>query len=234
MRSAVIVFPGSNCDSDAYYVLKYVLGFDCQYVFHKENFAPNEFDLIVLPGGFSYGDYLRAGAIARFSPVMRSVIDSAQNGTLVLGICNGFQILTEAGLLPGVLMKNKDLRFHCHDVYLRIENNSTPFTLMYSIGEVVKMSIAHGEGNYFIQNPKKIESQVVLRYCDRSGKINEESNPNGSVSNIAGIINQNNNVFGLMPHPERCAEDILGSTDGKKIFESIALHIERRKSHALI
>jgi len=234
MRSAVVVFPGSNCDSDAYYVLKDVMGFDCQYVFHKENFASDEFDLIVLPGGFSYGDYLRAGAIARFSPVMKSVIQAARAGILVLGICNGFQILTEAGLLDGALMKNRDLRFHCHDVYLRVENNTTPFTLAYSLGEIIRMSIAHGEGNYFVHNPEQIESRVVFRYCNKNGKITEDSNPNGSISNIAGVINQNHNVLGLMPHPERCSEKILGSADGKRLFESIALYLERRKSHAFI
>lgn len=234
MRSAVIVFPGSNCDSDAYHVLKDIMGFECHYVFHKEQFTPNEFDFIVLPGGFSYGDYLRAGAIARFSPVMKSVIEAAKDGVLILGICNGFQILAEAGLLEGALMKNKDLKFHCHDVYLRVEDNRTPFTLMYQPGEVIKMSIAHGEGNYFIDDPEKINSQVILRYCDKEGKLSEDSNPNGSLRNIAGVINNEKNVLGLMPHPERCSEQILGSTDGKKIFESVAMYLERRKSHALI
>ncbi len=234
MRSAVVVFPGSNCDSDTYHVLKNVVGFDCQYVFHKEEFSPHEFDLIVLPGGFSYGDYLRAGAIARFSPVMKSVTQAAKEGVLVLGICNGFQILTEAGLLDGVLMKNKDLRFHCHDVYLRVEDNQTPFTLMYQPGEIVRMSIAHGEGNYFIDDPEKISSQVIFRYCSKDGEISCDSNPNGSLQNIAGVVNKNRNVLGLMPHPERCSEKILNSIDGKRIFESTALYLERRKSHALI
>ncbi|MFN3283137.1 MAG: phosphoribosylformylglycinamidine synthase subunit PurQ [Pseudothermotoga sp.] len=234
MKSAVIVFPGSNCDADAYHVLKNVVGFECHYVFHKEQFRPNEFDFIVLPGGFSYGDYLRAGAIARFSPVMKSVMEAAKSGVLVLGICNGFQILTEAGLLEGALMKNKDLKFHCHDVYLRIENNETPFTLMYKPNEVVKMSIAHGEGNYFIDDLEKIRSHIVFRYCDKNGVVNEGSNPNGSLENIAGVINREKNVLGLMPHPERCSEKILGSVDGKKIFESVAAYLERRKSHALI
>lgn len=234
MKSAVIVFPGSNCDLDAYHVLRDIMGFECHYVFHKEQFAPNEFDFIVLPGGFSYGDYLRAGAIARFSPVMKNVIEAAKNGVLILGICNGFQILTEAGLLEGALMKNKDLKFHCHDVYLRVEDNRTPFTLMYQPGEVIKMSIAHGEGNYFINDPEKINSQVILRYCNKEGKLSGDSNPNGSLQNIAGVINKEKNVFGLMPHPERCSEQILGSTDGKKIFESVATYLERRKSHALV
>lgn len=234
MKSAVIVFPGSNCDADAYYVLKDIMGFECHYVFHKEQFTPDEFDFIVLPGGFSYGDYLRTGAIARFSPVMKSVIEAAKKGVLVLGICNGFQILTEAGLLEGVLMKNKDLKFHCHDVYLRVEDNQTPFTLMYQPNEVVRMSIAHGEGNYFIDDLEKINSRIVFRYCDKNGVVNEDSNPNGSLENIAGVINREKNVLGLMPHPERCSEKILGSIDGKKIFESVATYLERRKSHALI
>jgi len=232
MKAAVVVFPGSNCDKDTFYVLKYVMGFDCYYVFHKDHFHEKEFDLIVLPGGFSYGDYLRAGAIARFSPVMRSISKAAENGTLIIGICNGFQILTEAGLLPGVLMKNKDLRFHCHDVYLRVDNNKTPFTLAYSEGEVIKMNIAHGEGNYYFDHCKEIKDKIVLRYCDRNGNITEDSNPNGSVLNIAGIVSKNGNVFGLMPHPERCSEKLLGSDNGKKIFESVALYLERRKDHA--
>ncbi|MGJ8453953.1 phosphoribosylformylglycinamidine synthase subunit PurQ [Pseudothermotoga sp. U03pept] len=233
MKAAVVVFPGSNCDRDAYHVLRHVIGFDCQYVFHKENFHPEDFDLIVLPGGFSYGDYLRAGAIARFSPVMRSVTTAAQSGVLVLGICNGFQILTEAGLLPGALMKNKDLRFHCHDVYLLVENNETPFTCFYRKGEVVKMSIAHGEGNYYIEDLRSIRDQVVFRYCEKDGSTTESANPNGSIFNIAGVVNERGNVFGLMPHPERCGEAILGSADGRKLFESIALYLKRGKCNVV-
>ncbi|MEJ5228878.1 MAG: phosphoribosylformylglycinamidine synthase subunit PurQ [Pseudothermotoga sp.] len=234
MKAAVVVFPGSNCDRDAYHVLKDVVGFDCQYVFHKENFYPEDFDLIVLPGGFSYGDYLRAGAIARFSPVMQSVTKAARHSVLVLGICNGFQILTEAGLLPGVLMKNRDLAFHCHDVYLLVENNETPFTSLYQKGEIVKMSIAHGEGNYFIEDPERIKQQVVFRYCDEKGNTTEFANPNGSLLNIAGVINEHGNVLGLMPHPERCSEEILGSSDGRKLFESVAMYLERRKYNAVV
>ncbi|AEH50550.1 phosphoribosylformylglycinamidine synthase subunit PurQ [Pseudothermotoga thermarum] len=229
MRCAVVVFPGSNCDADAFHVAKYVLGFDTQYVFHKESFHPDDFDLIILPGGFSYGDYLRPGAIARFSPVMNSVVQAAKNGCFVLGICNGFQILTEAGLLKGVLLRNKDLRFHCHDVYLRVERNDTPFTCLYKQGEVVRMSIAHGEGNYYVDDLSSILDKVVFRYCDKYGRITQEANPNGSVLNIAGVINDSMNVLGLMPHPERCAEEILGSTDGRKLFESLAYYLERRK-----
>ncbi len=233
MKAAVVVFPGSNCDRDAYHVLRHVIGFDCQYVFHKENFHPEDFDLIVLPGGFSYGDYLRAGAIARFSPVMRSVTTAAQSGVLVLGICNGFQILTEAGLLPGALMKNKDLRFHCHDVYLLVENNETPFTCFYRKGEVVKMSIAHGEGSYYTEDLRSIRDQVVFRYCEKDGSTTESANPNGSIFNIAGVVNECGNVLGLMPHPERCGEAILGSADGRKLFESIALYLKRGKCNVV-
>jgi len=225
MRCAVIVFPGSNCDVDCFYVLRDVLGQNTDYVFHKEKFSPNDFDLIVLPGGFSYGDYLRAGAIARFSNAMESVIRASEKGKLVLGICNGFQILLEAGLLEGAMMKNKDLKFHCHDVYLKVENNSTPFTKLYRENEIIRMPIAHGYGNYYA-SPETIEKlvtrkQIVFTYCDEEGNLTEKANPNGSVRNIAGICNENRNVLGLMPHPERCAEEILKNTDGKKLFESI-------------
>ncbi len=229
MKCAVIVFPGSNCDADVFHVARHVLGFDTYYVFHKESFYPADFDLIVLPGGFSYGDYLRPGSIARFSPVMNSVIEAANKDVLVLGICNGFQILTEAGLLHGALLRNKDLRFHCHDVYLKVERNDTPFTCLFEVGEVVKMSIAHGDGNYYTSNPLSVLDKVVFKYCDKHGKIVESANPNGSIFNIAGITNERANVLGLMPHPERCAEEILGSTGGRKLFESIAAYLERRK-----
>ncbi len=230
MNCAVVVFPGSNCDADAFHVAKYICGFDTQYVFHKESFKPTDFDLIILPGGFSYGDYLRPGAIAKFSPVMKSVVEAAQNGSLVLGICNGFQILTESGLLRGSLLRNKDLRFHCHDVYLRVERNDTPFSCLYSVGEVVKMSIAHGDGNYFTNDLSSVVDKVVFRYCDRLGRITEEANPNGSLFNIAGLTNDTGNILGLMPHPERCAEELLGSTDGRRLFESIATYLERRNA----
>jgi phosphoribosylformylglycinamidine synthase len=235
MRCAVIVFPGSNCDVDCYHACKNVLGQPTEYVFHKERFSPGDFDLIVLPGGFSYGDYLRAGAIARFSPAMDSVMKAAEVGKLILGICNGFQILLEARLLPGAMKRNKDLKFHCHDVYLKVENNNTPFTGLYKKGEIIRMPIAHGEGNYFIDSDSlerlKAAGGIVFTYCDSDGNVTEESNPNGSVENIAGIINEQRNILGMMPHPERCSEEILGNTDGKRIFDSILDYVEGRVIH---
>ncbi|WP_422448064.1 phosphoribosylformylglycinamidine synthase subunit PurQ [Thermoanaerobacterium sp. DL9XJH110] len=235
MRCAVIVFPGSNCDVDCYHACRNVLGQPTEYVFHKERFSPGDFDLIVLPGGFSYGDYLRAGAIARFSPAMDSVMKAAEAGKLILGICNGFQILLEAGLLPGAMKRNKDLKFHCHDVYLKVENNNTPFTGLYKKGEIIRMPIAHGEGNYFVDSGSlerlKAAGKIVFTYCDSDGNVTEESNPNGSVGNIAGIINEQGNILGMMPHPERCSEEILGNTDGKRIFDSILDYVEGRVSH---
>ncbi|KXG78715.1 Phosphoribosylformylglycinamidine synthase subunit PurQ [Fervidicola ferrireducens] len=232
MRCAVIVFPGSNCDVDCFHVWKDVLGQPTEYVFHKERFSAEDFDLIILPGGFSYGDYLRAGAIARFSPAMDSVYKAAEKGKLILGICNGFQILLEAGLLPGAMMKNRDLKFHCHDVYLKVGTADSPFTNMYLPGEVVKMPIAHGEGNYYadadtIERLKR-EDRIVFYYSDEKGNITDEANPNGSAENIAGILNEERNVLGMMPHPERCAEEILGNTDGKRLFMSILEYLEGR------
>lgn len=231
MRCAVVVFPGSNCDRDAFHVLKHVFGLDCQYVFHEETFPPNEFDLIVLPGGFSFGDYLRAGAIARFSPVMESVQRAANFGRFVLGICNGFQILTESGLLPGVLLRNKNLRFVCKDVYVKVVNNRTPFTCLLEPGQVLRIPIAHGEGRYFISPDQLNPDRIVFQYCSPTGEVGEEFNPNGSYLNIAGITNERGNVLGLMPHPERCCEEILGNTDGRKIFESLLTHFARRQDH---
>ncbi|MGB9841049.1 phosphoribosylformylglycinamidine synthase subunit PurQ [Thermovenabulum sp.] len=232
MRCAVIVFPGSNCDLDCYHVLKDVMGQNTEYVFHKEKFSPEDFDLIVLPGGFSYGDYLRAGAIARFSKAMESVVKAFEKGKLILGICNGFQILLEAGLLEGAMMKNRDLKFHCHEVYLRVENNDTPFTHLYKKGEIIKMPVAHGFGNFYAPENTleklKNNGQIIFTYCDKDGNVTEESNPNGSVMNIAGICNENKNVLGLMPHPERCAEEILKNTDGKRLFESVLEFIKGR------
>ncbi|MBC7121682.1 MAG: phosphoribosylformylglycinamidine synthase I [Pseudothermotoga sp.] len=231
MKCAVIVFPGSNCDRDAFHVLKYVFGLDCQYVFHEDSFPPDEFDLIVLPGGFSFGDYLRAGAIARFSPVMGSVREAVNRGKFVLGICNGFQILTESKLLPGALLRNKNLRFICRDVFIKVVNNRTPFTCSLEDGQILRMPIAHGEGRYFIPADQLKGQQIVFQYCDERGSVNEDSNPNGSCLNIAGVINDRGNVLGMMPHPERCCEEILGNTDGKKIFESLITHLTRRKEH---
>lgn len=231
VKFAVVVFPGTNCDMDCYYVVKEVLGEDADYVWHEEkDLSP--YHCIILPGGFSYGDYLRTGAIAKLSPVMEGVRREAEKGKLVIGICNGFQILVEAGLLPGALLKNTNLRFLCKFVHLRLENNRTPFTHLYEKGEVLRMPIAHFEGRYFAP-PEVLESlekngQVVLRYCDPEGNLNEEANPNGSLNFVAGIVNDKGNVFGLMPHPERCSEAILSSEDGFRIFKSMA---EWAKSH---
>lgn len=224
MRFAVVVFPGSNCDMDCYHVIDQVLGHQVSYIWHQENDLTG-IDCVVLPGGFSYGDYLRSGAIARFAPLMEKVADFALSGGLVLGICNGFQILLEAGLLPGAMLKNDCLQFRCQDVHLKVENNRTPFTNEYHQGEVIKMPIAHGEGNYYV-SPEILKSleennQVVFRYCSARGEVINEANPNGSLENIAGICNREGNVLGLMPHPERCAETILGNTAGKRLFLSI-------------
>ncbi|KAA0256929.1 phosphoribosylformylglycinamidine synthase subunit PurQ [Deferribacter autotrophicus] len=224
MKAGVVVFPGSNCDHDCYHVLKHVCGIETSFIWHKDT-EINDYDLIVLPGGFSYGDYLRCGAIASKSPIMDTIIDFAEKGGYVIGICNGFQILTESGLLPGALLKNRSLKFICKNVYLRVENSFTPFTSLYSIGEIVKIPIAHMEGNYYIDEDGlkelKNNSQIVFKYCDEYGEINKESNPNGSIENIAGIINKRGNVLGMMPHPERAAEDILSSKDGLYLFKSI-------------
>lgn len=224
MKFGIIVFPGSNCDHDCYHVIKHVFGQEAEYVWHKETVLKG-FDCIVLPGGFSYGDYLRTGSIARFSPVMNEVVAFARAGGLVLGICNGFQVLTEAGLLPGVLMRNKDLKFICSRQTLRVERTSTPFTQEYTIGQVVDIPIAHADGNYFADEAtiKTLEDsdRIVFRYADESGAVTDMANPNGSASNIAGIVNEGGNVLGMMPHPERAAERELGCTDGMGVFASI-------------
>ncbi len=222
MRCAVVRFPGSNCDQDCYRVLREAC--DTDYVWHKET-SVAAYDLIVLPGGFSYGDYLRCGAIARFSPVMRSVIEEAGKGKLVLGICNGFQILCEARLLPGALIRNASLHFICRRVTVRVENMDTPFTNAGTTGALLELPIAHGEGNYFADEEtlRSLDRhrQVLLRYADAAGRASAEANPNGSARNIAGVCNRRRNVFGLMPHPERASDPRLGSVDGKVIFESI-------------
>ena len=224
MKFGVVVFPGSNCDHDCVHVLKGVLGQDTDLVWHKDRDV-ERYDCLVLPGGFSYGDYLRTGAIARFSPVMESVVRHAQKGKLVLGICNGFQILLEAGLLPGAMLRNASLRFVCKYVHLRVENDDTAFTRRAKKAEVLRIPIAHGEGNYFADAATlarlKDNGQVLVRYSDARGNVTPEANPNGSLDNIAGICNETRNVFGLMPHPERCSEKALGSEDGLKIFRSI-------------
>jgi len=223
MRFGVVVFPGSNCDHDCYHVLKHALRQEVRFVWHKERSFSN-LDAIVLPGGFSYGDYLRTGAIARFSPVMNAVARFAEAGGIVVGICNGFQILCEAGLLPGVLLRNLHLNFVAKQVYLRVENTHTRFTRGIT-QRALQMPIAHGDGNFYAAPETlqlmKARNQILFRYCTPAGEVAEAANPNGSIENIAGIINQQGNVMGMMPHPERAAEEILGSADGLRIFESV-------------
>ena len=224
MKFAVIVFPGSNCDHDAYHAAKHVFGQDAEFVWHKETSLKGA-DAVILPGGFSHGDYLRTGAIARFSPIMSSVADFARRGGPVLGICNGFQVLLEAGLLPGAMLRNRDLKFHCEHVWVRAEQTDTPFTLRAAPGQVLRIPIAHGEGNYFAE-PEVIQAlessgRIVFRYCDATGRVTDAANPNGSLNNIAGICNESRNVVGLMPHPERACETALGSADGRVMFESV-------------
>ncbi len=231
MRTRIIVFPGSNCDHDAMHAVKNVLkNPDTEFIWHKEESIGKNIDLVILPGGFSYGDYLRTRAIARFSPVMKEVIKFADNGGTVIGICNGFQVLCESGLLPGVLIRNEALKFRCKWVNLRAENTDTRFTNSLLPGEVIKIPIAHGEG-FYMADPEVIENlesnkQVVFRYSSDGGEIISEANPNGSFNNIAGIINKEGNVLGMMPHPERACEAILGSNDGRKIFSSLMRHFE--------
>lgn len=224
IKFGVVVFPGSNCDHDAYHAAKDVMNQDAEFLWHKEPDLKNS-DVIILPGGFSYGDYLRTGAIARFSPIMNEVISFANNGGIVVGICNGFQILCESGLLPGVLLRNSSLLFSCKHINLRVEHSDSRFTNELAAGDILSVPIAHGEGNYFAESEviKSIEDngQVLFRYCDEFGEITEGSNPNGSINNIGGIVNKIGNVLGMMPHPERACEVQLGSSDGKKIFESI-------------
>ncbi|HTY01397.1 MAG TPA: phosphoribosylformylglycinamidine synthase subunit PurQ [Bacteroidota bacterium] len=224
VKFGVVVFPGSNCDHDAYYASKKILGQEAAFLWHKEADLQGS-DVIILPGGFSYGDYLRCGAIARFSPVMKEVVKFAASGGTVIGICNGFQILLESGLLPGVLLRNASLRFVCKYVAVRVETTATRFTNACTPGEVLRIPVAHGDGNYFT-DPGTLDrlrdhGQVVLRYCDVSGKVTPESNPNGSMDNIAGIVNDQGNVLGLMPHPERASDPLLRHTDGQKIFLSM-------------
>lgn len=224
IRFGVIVFPGSNCDHDAYHVAKHVFGQEARFIWHKEA-SVGDVDFVIVPGGFSYGDYLRSGAIARFSPIMKDVVRFANAGGPVMGICNGFQILCESGLLPGALMRNESLRFICKDVRLRTQNNSSLFTSQLSEGEVLTIPVAHGDGNYIASNDildrLEGEGRVAFKYCDAGGNVTPESNPNGSSRGIAGILNEQGNVLGMMPHPERASEAILGRTDGVKLFESI-------------
>lgn len=232
MKFGVIVFPGSNCDLDAYHLVRDVLKKPVEYIRHEAR-TVGDCDLIILPGGFTYGDYLRSGAIAARSPVMGAVADFAGRGGLVLGICNGFQVLTEAGLLPGALYRNNHLQFRCAQVYVRVENPDLPITLQASRGDRLKMPVAHGDGNFYappeLLSELEENGQIVFRYTDRDGSITKEANPNGSVDNICGVCNRSGNVAGMMPHPERAGEQILGSEDGLVIFNSLLEHFERRE-----
>ncbi len=224
MRFAVLVFPGTWSDHDCHYVLKEVMHQDAELVWHRETDL-SSYDAIVVPGGFSYGDYLRCGAIARFSPVMEAVKREAERGKLVFGSCNGFQILCEAGLLPGALMRNAGMQFRCQPCNLRVETANTPFTNTVTAGKVLEMPVSHGEGNYYVDESTlarlNAEDRIVFRYCDAAGAITSESNPNGSLENIAGVINERRNVLGMMPHPERASEALLGGTDGLVIWQSM-------------
>ena len=225
MKFGVVMFPGSNCDHDTYHVISKVIGQPVDFVWHRQT-SLGDCDAVILPGGFSYGDYLRTGAIARFSPVMVAVKEFASRGGLLMGICNGFQILCEAGLLPGALLRNKNLKFVCEHVNMRVEATDTPFTNRCQRGQVLSVPIAHGDGNYFCDAETLAELQrenrIVFRYGSAEGTVNEDSNPNGSLDNIAGICNRERNVLGLMPHPERASEALLGSNDGRIIFYSLA------------
>lgn len=228
MKFGVITFPGSNCDQDMIYVLETIMGQETVKLWHKDHDLQG-CDFVVLPGGFSYGDYLRSGAIAQFSPIMREVISFANNGGYVFGVCNGFQILCEADLLPGTLLHNNNRQFICKNVHLRVETTNSLVTKSLREGDVLKIPIAHGEGNYY-NNPdglKELEEndQVLFRYCDANGDVSEASNPNGALNNIAGITNRTRNVFGMMPHPERAADPVLGNVDGRALFESILMEV---------
>ncbi len=224
MRFAVVTFPGSNCDQDAYHTVKDVLGQQAEYIWHKDTDLKGA-DVVILPGGFAHGDYLRCGAMARFSPVMKSVQEFAAKGGPVLGICNGFQVLLEAGLLPGAMLRNRSLKFQCEHVNVRVEQIDTPFTAACRVGQVLSIPIAHGEGNYLAEPDviARLEAnrQVVFRYSTADGRVTDEANVNGSIANIAGLCNERRNVVGLMPHPERACESILGSADGLVMFESV-------------
>lgn len=224
MKFGVVIFLGSNCDHDTYHVLKHTMGEETVFLWHQDTDLKGV-DVVIIPGGFSYGDYLRCGAIAKFSPLMASIRRHAKEGKLVLGICNGFQILQEAGLLPGVMLRNAGLKFVCDHVYLRTENDQTPFTLCCDQGQVLKMPIAHNEGNFFVSAEELQElqnaKQIIFRYATAHGELTPEANPNGALDNIAGVSNREGNVMGLMPHPERASESLLGSDDGLFIFRSM-------------
>ncbi len=229
MKFGVVVFPGSNCDADCYHVIDQVLGQPVEYIWHKEQEIKG-FDALIIPGGFSYGDYLRTGAIARFSPIMQAVTDFAGQGGLVIGICNGFQILLEAGLLPGAMLRNDSLQFRCFPVNLKVKTNRSAFTNLCAPEEVIRLPIAHGEGNYYCDDDTyrslQEHDQIAFTYGDAEGRETPEANPNGSRNNIAGIMNRQRNVMGMMPHPERFSEDLLGGSDGLKIFASLLKSFE--------
>ena len=233
MRFGIVVFPGSNCDHDAYHAAKDVLGRDAEYIWHKDTDLKAA-DVVVLPGGFAHGDYLRTGAMARFSPIMREVQAFADRGGPVLGICNGFQILLEAGLLPGAMLRNRSLKYRCEHVHVRVEQTDTPFTCAARAGQVLRIPIGHGEGNYFAPPEllERIEAnrQVVLRYTSADGRLDDEANPNGSVNAIAGLCNDARNVVGMMPHPERACEVLLGGTDGLVILQSVVAAFARDRT----
>lgn len=224
MKFAVVILPGSNCDHDAVHVARDVVGAEVEVLWHKDTGLRGA-DCVIIPGGFAYGDYLRAGALAKFAPIMEPIRRHAASGGLVFGICNGFQVLTEVGLLPGALMRNEHLRFICRDIHVRTETTSSPFTSAMERGEVLRLQIAHNEGNYFADDATldalERNDQVIFRYCDAEGRVTRESNPNGSSRGIAGVCNRERNVLGMMPHPERCSEAILGNADGLRIFESV-------------
>jgi phosphoribosylformylglycinamidine synthase subunit PurQ / glutaminase len=230
MKFGVVVFPGSNCDHDAYHAAKHVLGQDAEFLWHKDR-GLKRADVIVLPGGFAHGDYLRTGAIARFSPIMPAIQDFARRGGPVLGICNGFQVLLEAGLLPGAMLRNRDLKFHCEHVTVRVEQTDTPFTSAAVKGQRLRLPIAHGEGNYYAEPDviRDLEAarRVIFRYTNERGEVTDAANPNGAVNAIAGICNEARNVVGLMPHPERACESPLGSADGLVLFESVVSSLAR-------
>ncbi|MGB8370531.1 MAG: phosphoribosylformylglycinamidine synthase subunit PurQ [Limisphaerales bacterium] len=230
MNFAVLQFPASNCDQDALHAIR-LLGHPARYVWHKEN-SLGDADAVIVPGGFSYGDYLRCGAIARFSPVMQAVKQFADNGGPVIGICNGFQVLTEAGLLPGALIRNRDLQFHCEHIFLKTATTDSPFTNKIPPGKLLRVPIAHGEGCYFADEETlarlKVNHQILWQYCDANGNLTDKANPNGSLLNIAGLCNERRNVAGLMPHPERASEEILGSADGRLVFESIFAALQNK------
>ena len=224
LRFGVVVFPGSNCDTDAWHALHDVMAQKTRYIWHHETDLSG-LDCVILPGGFSYGDYLRTGAIARFSPVMNAVSEFADRGGLVIGICNGFQILLEAGLLPGAMMRNQGQLFICRYVNVRVESTNSPYSRAMTQGAVLRIPIAHGEGNYYCDEATladlKANDQIIFRYCDAEGNLTPEGNPNGSLDSIAGICNRQRNVLGMMPHPERCSDPILGSADGRLVWESL-------------